>query len=103
MSKKNKYTFVLKNINIEDINRSFGLNIPTNLNTKNSKKSVVKKRKNTTDISELGNSQSNKITFLDESKRPHSCCISMIDFKKKDDINQNTNYNCFWCRQPIFY
>ena len=42
------------------------------------------------------------VSFLDESKRAHSCKLSMIDFESKLDINL-TSYNCFWCRHSFEY
>ena len=40
------------------------------------------------------------VSFLDESKRSHTCKLSMIDFNSKLDINLTT-YSCYWCRHSF--
>ena len=40
------------------------------------------------------------ISFLDESKRAHTCHVSLIDFNSGMDI-ELLRYHCFWCRHPF--
>ena len=93
---KKKYDFVLKNIDIIKINNTYGIEIPSHDNTEDEKSS------NTTKLTELNTLRGTPevISFLDESKRLHSCHISMIDFASRMDINL-LRYHCFWCRHPF--
>mgnify|MGYP001109155851 CR=1 FL=1 len=76
----NKYKFTLSNINLEEISKKFNIDISL---------------KNKTLLTELGDNTSDTISFLDETKRLHTCShVSKLD-------NINKKYNCFWCRYEI--
>lgn len=95
--KKSKYIFTLKGMNIKCINDTYGISIP-----KNEKNDNEKHSSNTTRLTELDTKKGTPevVSFLDESKRLHTCHVSMIDFKSRMDINL-LRYNCFWCRHPF--
>jgi hypothetical protein len=91
---KSKYTLILSNINIEEVNLKYGIisnniNIADNPNT-TTKLSELKTEKGTPEV----------ISFLDETKKSHNCNVSMIDFNAKLNINL-LRYHCFWCKNPF--
>lgn len=98
LSKKNKYIFTLNGINISKINNVYGIEISSDDNLTNDDF----KSSNTTKLTELNTDKGTPeiISFLDESKRLHSCHVSMIDFQSRMDINL-LRYHCFWCRHPF--
>jgi len=94
-----KYTFTLKNLNIQHINDKYDIQIPSEEESILSEKPID----NTTKLTELNNNNKGTpelISFLDESKRAHTCHISMIDFESRMDVNL-LRYNCYWCRHPF--
>lgn len=98
MSKTNsKYTFTLKNINIVKVQLKYDIELTQNVvDTKDNEETTTK-------LTELSNEKGvypNTISFLDESKKLHTCNISMIDFQSKKDVNL-LRYHCFWCRHPF--
>lgn len=93
-SKRVKYQFVLQNVNSKNIDKIHGINIDQDdFNTE--------EKSHTTKLFDLDNDKyPTNVSFLDESKRPHSCSISMIDFSSGKNINE-LKYNCFWDKHPI--
>jgi len=64
---------------------------------------VLQKSFKTTRLIDLNrdhNDTPETISFLDESKRSHSCNISMIDFNSCKNILA-LKYHCFWDRHPF--
>lgn len=96
-TKKSKYTFILEDININQINQTYGIQIPCNITEHQGKN-----KEKTTKICELHIEKGNPeiISFLDESKRLHTCQISMVDFQSKKDVNL-LRYHCYWCKHPF--
>jgi hypothetical protein len=94
--KKNKFTFVLKDVNPEKVDIMFGISI-SNFNT-----TLKEVPKNTTKISDLNANRNTPdiISFIDEAKKSHKCSISMVDFHTNKIVTYE-NYNCFWDRNPI--
>ena len=92
--KSGKYVFTLNNINVENIINRYGIETEQDLRDDSSL--------NTTKLCELNIEKGTQeiISFLDESKREHTCHISMIDFDSKMDVNL-LRYHCFWCRHPF--
>lgn len=92
MSKKlsKRFTFVLSGVNTGKIDQKYGLttstleddNIPNNA-TNIDDLDIIRK---TPDI----------ISFLDESKRPIKCFVSMIDFQSGKELCKGEIYKCFW-------
>jgi hypothetical protein len=78
-----KYTFSLRNIDLDRINQKYGLNIITN--------------KPSTKLDELEKEFKipETVTFLDVSKKMHRCHVSIIH------PNSSRKYNCFWDRCKI--
>ena len=89
-------TFTLYNIDTNRINNGYNLGIPCEELYKN--KNI--KDDNTTKLTELNKEIPDVISFLDESKHPRCCYISMIDINKQKNTT-TMNYNCFWCRNPF--
>jgi hypothetical protein len=96
-TKKCKYTFTLKNINVNNINTKY--NIFTDIiNVDNSN---IINSINTNTVTDIKNIKSdNSISFLDESKKMVTCKLTMIDLNSSHDVNL-LRYNCFWCRHPF--
>ena len=94
---KNKYPFTLKGINILHLNTTYGIKT-----TEPYVEEDVNLNKNTTRIVELDKVRGTPevISFLDESKKLHTCYVSMIDFQSKMYVNL-LRYHCFWCRHPF--
>lgn len=93
------YVFTLKEVNTEKIDQRFNITIISNINTIDDKNPF-----NTTRITDLSTHKTTPeiISFLDESRKPHKCSISMIDFESGEELCFDyKSYNCFWCRNPI--
>ena len=95
---KSKHTFLLKGIDPNQIDRTYGINMGSNLD----KKPIVSKQ--ITHISDLQieNVEPEFFAFLDEFKRSHKCVITMIDHIKQKKLEKFPNIQCFWCRY-MFY
>ena len=94
-----KFIFTLSGVNIDKVNKKYGIDIVSNIEEDGKKGIPV----NSTKICELDTTNKNipeVVSFLDEAKRPHSCQVSMIDFDSGNDTKK-LNYNCFWCRHPF--
>lgn len=94
--KTKQYLFTIENIDIKIIEKKYGIILESNINTN----AIIPT--NTTKISELSSHKQTPISvsFLDESKKKHTCVVSMIDFKSGQDTS-NLTYDCFWDRHPI--
>lgn len=94
---KKKYTFSLNGVNILHLNTTYGIKT-----TEPSVEEDVNLNKNTTKIVELDKVRGTPevISFLDESKKLHTCYVSMVDFHSKMYVNL-LRYHCFWCRHPF--
>lgn len=97
MVKQSKYAFVLTNLDIKRINSIYGITT-----TDISESTEADVLHNTTRLSELNINKSTPeiISFMDESKKPHSCNLSMIDFNAGKDVNL-LRYCCYWCKNPF--
>jgi hypothetical protein len=89
--KNKKYTFSLFDVDTEKVHKKYGIVISSYTSSFTPK--------NTTKICELNKNSGTPetISFLDESKRSHTCSISMIDFKSQMNVCL-LKYNCFWCK-----
>ncbi len=94
---KSKYSFVLTDLDTVRINSIYGISSPDIGESVNT--DILH---NTTKLSELNINRTTPevISFMDESKKPHSCNVSMIDFKAGKDVNL-LRYCCFWCKNPF--
>lgn len=92
---KKKYIFQLKNINIENIEKKYGINA----SFENSSQLPLYVTK-LTDLSISDKVNNDSFSFFDESKKIHKCNISMIDFNSKRSV-QLLRYNCFWDRHAF--
>ena len=95
-----KYLFSLKGINPENVDRRYDINITSNIE----KDDDVSEHK-ITKISELASckSEPETVTFLDETKKKHSCMVSMVDYRRKKDFYDVYKYDhyCFWGKHEI--
>ena len=95
-SKSSKYVFTLKNVNTEKVDNMYGLALISNISSSDIPED------NITRLSEL-NTEKNlteKISFLDETKKVHHCTISMIDFRSKKETLL-LKHNCYWDRHAF--
>lgn len=91
-----KYVFTLKNIDTDEIERLYGLNVSTNFTDTD----VVPT--NATKIVDLiQNKNQSQIIFFDETRKSHKCVLTMIDFERGRDVTVCDKYNCFWDRHPF--
>lgn len=96
MSAQKKRNFVLKSIDlaqINELNKQYGLSIVSNLDK--DKEDSFK----TTKITEIITDDIEySVTFLDENKRESKCSATMIDILSQDRIPEMTQIKCFWCK-----
>lgn len=90
-TKKKKYTFVIKFIDIEKVDRKYGIEIQSNLQ-------INKSVKNFTKIDKLVlDSNKSYYSYLDESKKKNRCAVTMFNYVGKK-LPMKTNICCYWCR-----
>lgn len=95
-TKESKYVFTLKNIDTEEIEQLYGLNVSANFCD------TDVQPKNTTKISDLIQAKNpSQIVFFDETRKLHKCVLTMIDFEKRHDISTCDKYSCFWDRHSF--
>ncbi len=90
-----KYTFVLQNINISNIDSKYNFKFKSNINEDSH-------RQNTTDITQLNalETKHKSYSFLDDSKKPKKCSVTMNNHIGKP-IPTNTNIHCYWCKHKF--
>ena len=89
-----KYIFVLKKLNIEAVEKKYGISLASNISNLQEEHSD-----NITKIQDLF-VPVETISFIDDSKNTHKCQISFINFENGQNINRQ-QYNCFWDRNPV--
>ena len=89
--KSKKYLFTLVGVNTEKVHKKYGIILGSNMSGA--------PPLNTTKICELNTRAGTPemVSFLDESKRSHTCNITMIDFNTQMNVYL-LKYNCFWCK-----
>jgi hypothetical protein len=90
-----KYTFMLKGINIEEIQKKFELITPSNILVQNTSTSAITK---ICDLS-LNKDDLEFKPFIDENKVAK--LITMYDYVKNDYLPNSTDIKCFWCRNSF--
>jgi hypothetical protein len=96
ISSSKKRNFVLKNVNIEEVNKLYGLVIISNL--EKDKNNSLK----TTKINEvISQDIEYSVTFLDENKRENKCKATMIELLTNKVIPDKTYIKCFWCKHSF--
>ena len=95
-SKQSKYTFTLENLNVGHIHLKYGIEIDDN-NISEDNPNITTKL---TDLHKYKKNTPEIVSFLDETKRPRACNVSMIDFVSNKEVNL-LRYNCFWCKNPV--
>lgn len=94
-----KHVFILNNIDIEKLDQKYGLS-SINIEVENIPVNTTKI--NDLEVATAKNLSS--ITFLDETKKPRKCYISLIDFqsqKNLSDFKGEIKYKCFWDKNFI--
>jgi hypothetical protein len=89
-------SFTLKNIDVEKIGKKYNLVKETS-----DIKELVATNKTSTKTTKITDLANVNFSFLDESKRSHTCNVSMIDINTQLDIKEYSNYCCFWDRHKI--
>ena len=97
-SRKIKYTFILKDIDPEQIDNTYGINLSSNLDF--IEENLLTIPKNTTKIDNLNSNETKIFSYFDESKKEHRCMITMMDNLGKQ-LPEKTNICCFWCRNQF--
>lgn len=94
--KKGHYIFSLIGVNIEEIDKQFGIGFKDTLFT------TTNIPKNSTNIDDLETKHTpDVISFLDEAKKKRTCYVSIIDFQTKKQLSNTRQYKCFWDRNYI--
>ncbi len=90
-----KYTFVLKNIDISQIDSKYKFKFKSNINNSTHKQ-------NTTHINDLNALESNykSYSYLDDSKKKKKCTVTMNNSLGKP-LPSKTKIHCFWCKHPF--
>ena len=88
-----KRNFVLKNIDLQEINKTYGLVIISNLDKE---KDTSIKRTKINDV--IPDEIESSIIFLDENKRDNKCSATMIDILSQKSMPEKTNIKCYWCK-----
>ncbi len=98
--KSGKYIFTLRNIDIDDIYKSYGIPVINGIDIFEDK--IDKPDKNTiTNVDDLSNSNTTEIiTFLDEMKHPVKCIPTMINIDG-NNIDKLYSIDCWWCRHSF--
>ena len=99
MSSK-KLTFILFNIDPNEIDTKYNINIKSNIDKRNT--TIINK----TNLSDLSGSTHKHVIYYDEAKKKKKCSVTMLHHTTKSIISKKTNICCFWCKhcfktQPI--
>lgn len=91
-SKTSKYSFTLNGVNVEKVEKRYGITLVSNITN------FEGNPENSTKISDLSTKLNTEIvSFLDESKKRHNCMVSMLKYEEKNASIKN----CYWCRHSI--
>ena len=107
IAKTQKYLFTLDEIDLRAINIKYSDSLGRTTNPMSSSVSYTDGDQedgqvNTTKLVDLNTEKGTPevVSFLDESKRIHTCHTSMIDFTSRMDISL-LRYHCYWCKNPF--
>jgi hypothetical protein len=94
---KSEYSFLLKGINTDEIDKEYNITLTSNLEEKEHRDPPPK----TTQISEITviGKEPEYFSFLDEAKKPRKCVITMHDYIKQQHLPQGTR--CYWCQHSF--
>lgn len=99
-----KYSFVLKDVDIEHVCKNYGLEFDLQLCQIN--KAQIPKC--VTKLDELIKDDAMEFSYMDETRTKRKCVVSMVDMINGNSINGNSingnsinQCNCFWCRNPF--
>ena len=98
MSSK-KLTFILFNINPNEIDKKYNINIKSNIDSTNT---IINK----TNLADLTSSNHKHVIYFDEAKKKKKSSVTMLHHITNSIISKKTNLRCFWCKhnfktQPI--
>jgi hypothetical protein len=97
MSKSQKRTFILKNLNPHSVKLTYGLLIVSNLQKGQAEDDPHK----TTRIENVITVEEHGVSFLDEQKKEMKCVATMVEWVGKNQLPISTNMHCFWCRHSF--
>lgn len=100
-----KHFFVLKGIEPLEIDAKYGFYVPaekTPLWGIATKPNKTEMRTKITDLSQK-NKEQQAFSFLDESKKEHSCILTMINHLDNNILPDKTPIHCFWDRHSFEY
>lgn len=96
-----KHYFVLRNIDPVEIDTQYSFYVPQ-------LKPIVEEIRNAectqrTKITDLAPKQreQNTFSYLDESKKEHTCVITMVNQSNNTELPIRTTLNCYWCRHSF--
>lgn len=91
MSKK--LTFILFNIDINELDKKYNINIQSNITT-------ISRTGNTTNINDLSYNTPKIFCYIDEAKKNKKCHVSMYN-ELNNVLPQQTEISCYWCRHKF--
>ena len=94
MSSK-KLTFILFNIDPNEIDTKYNINIKSNIDKRNT--TIINK----TNLSDLSGSTHKHVIYYDEAKKKKKCSVTMLHHTTKSIISKKTNKNLFIFNQKL--
>jgi len=95
---KTKTLILLPNIHPDKLDRQYNIQLTSNLNNNVSPVNCTQLK------TILPNKNISKnYSFLDESKKKHTCDIHLVDYILKQKLPNETTYHCFWCRNSFTF
>ena len=91
--RETKYTFILKNIDTQQVDKKYGISLVSNIDTTD-----INELSNITQLSDLV-TENKFFSYLDEAKKEHRCMVVLTNNGK--NLPTRTSVNCFWCRYPF--
>lgn len=88
-----RFSFTLKDINPESIDRMYNIVLVSNLCTEGPKVNITK-------LSDLTLPE-DVTTFIDNTSGGDKSIITMKDYIKDEKLPEKTNIKCFWCRSQF--
>lgn len=99
-----KHYFVLRGIDPVEIDAKYSFYVPTSAIYSPAPVEMPEKEEtpkiSRTKITDLSHKHKEQHTFsyLDESKKEHTCIVTMIHHADQKSIPEKTSISCFWCR-----
>jgi len=85
--------FTLPGINTKEVEKKFNISLISNIDSIDE----IGDMDDSANVTKLTELETESISFQDQSKKIHTCRISMIDYSSCKSTKE-IRYNCFWCR-----